>query len=70
MLIDTYSLIKIRFLDFLYLPLSLAMTTQEQYIERLKELVTNEFGRQIMTPEDCMTLSNAVREAVGIAIDK
>ena len=46
------------------------MTTQEQYIERLKELVTNEFGRQIMTPEDCMTLSNAVREAVGIAIDK
>lgn len=45
------------------------MTTQEQYIERLKELTTAEFGRQILTHDDCIALSNAVMESVGIDID-
>lgn len=45
------------------------MTTQEQYIERLKELVTAEFGRKIQTKEDCIALSNAVLESVGIGAD-
>lgn len=45
------------------------MTTQEQYIERLKELVVAEFGRNITTTEDCIALSNAVNENVGIVID-
>lgn len=45
------------------------MTTQEQYIERLKELVISEFGREIKTQEDCIALSNAVLENVGISID-
>ena len=46
------------------------MTTQEQYIERLKELVKTEFGHPIATPEDCIALSNAVLDEVGIAIDQ
>ncbi|MBQ6613628.1 MAG: hypothetical protein IIX19_07915 [Alistipes sp.] len=45
------------------------MTTQEQYIERLKELIIAEFGRPIQTHEDCIALSNAVLENVGISID-
>lgn len=45
------------------------MTTQEQYIERLKELTTAEFGRQILTHDDCIALSNTVMESVGIDID-
>lgn len=45
------------------------MTTQEQYIERLKELVKAEFGRPILTHDDCIALSNAVMESVGIDID-
>jgi hypothetical protein len=45
------------------------MTTQEQYIERLKELVVAEFGRNITATEDCIALSNAVNENVGIVID-
>ena len=45
------------------------MTTQEQYIERLKELVIAEFGRPILTTDDCIALSNAVLESVGISIE-
>ena len=45
------------------------MTTQEQYIERLKELVTAELGRPILTTDDCIALSNAVLESVGISIE-
>lgn len=45
------------------------MTTQEQYTQRLKELVANEFGRSIATTEDCIALSNAVQECVGIIVD-
>lgn len=45
------------------------MTTQEQYIERLKELVIAELGRPILTTEDCIALSNAVLESVGISIE-
>lgn len=45
------------------------MTTQEQYIERLKELVIAEFGRAILTTDDCIALSNAVLESVGISIE-
>ena len=45
------------------------MTTQEQYIERLKQLVVAEFGRNIATAEDCIALSNAVNDNVGIVID-
>lgn len=45
------------------------MTTQEQYIERLKELVVAEFGRNITTTEDCIALSNAVNDNVGIVIE-
>ena len=44
------------------------MTTQEQYIERLKELTTAEFGRQILTHDDCIALSNAVLESVGMKV--
>ncbi len=45
------------------------MTTQEQYIERLKELVVAEFGRNITTTEDCIALSNAVNDNVGIVVE-
>lgn len=45
------------------------MTTQEQYIERLKELVVAEFGHTIQTTEDCIALRNAVLEGVGIDVD-
>jgi hypothetical protein len=45
------------------------MTTQEQYIQRLKELVIATFGRNITTSEDCIALSNAIVENVGISVD-
>lgn len=45
------------------------MTTQEQYIQRLKELVIATFGRNITTSEDCIALSNAITENVGISVD-
>ena len=45
------------------------MTTQEQYIQRLKEMVVVTFGRNITTSEDCIALSNAVQEKVGIGVD-
>lgn len=45
------------------------MTTQEQYIERLKEMVSAEFGRSIASSEDCVALSNAVGESVGVSVD-
>lgn len=45
------------------------MTTQEQYVERLKEMVVVEFGRPIATTEDCVALSDAVLECVGVGVD-
>lgn len=45
------------------------MTTQEQYIKRLKEMVVSEFGRNIASADDCIALSNAVQECVGIGVD-
>lgn len=45
------------------------MTTQEQYIERLRELVEAKFGRTITTMEDCEELSAAVGEATNIRLD-
>lgn len=45
------------------------MTTQEQYIQRLKEMVVATFGRNITTTEDCIALSNAVVESVGVEVD-
>lgn len=45
------------------------MTTQEQYIERLKEMVIAQFGREITTTEDCISLSNALSESVGAGVD-
>ena len=45
------------------------MTTQQQYIERLKDMVAQEFGRSIATPEDCVDLSKAVGEAIDMHLD-
>lgn len=45
------------------------MTTQEQYIERLRELVEAKFGRTISTMEDCEELSATVGEATNIRLD-
>lgn len=45
------------------------MTTQEQYIERLRELVEAKFGRTITTMEDCEELSVAVGEVTNIRLD-
>jgi hypothetical protein len=45
------------------------MTTQEQYIARLKEFVEAKFGQRITTIEDCDALSEAVGEATNIKLD-
>ena len=45
------------------------MTTQEQYIARLREIVQTKFGRRITTMEDCDALSEAVGEATNIKLD-
>ena len=45
------------------------MTTQQQYIERLKDMVAQEFGRSIATPEDCVDLSRAVEETTDMHLD-
>ena len=45
------------------------MTTQQQYIERLKDMVTQKFGRSIDTMEVCALLSEAVREATDMQLD-
>lgn len=45
------------------------MTTQQQYIERLKGMVVAEFGRGIATTEDCVALSKAVAEAIDMHLD-
>ncbi|MBR5132874.1 MAG: hypothetical protein IKV29_02070 [Alistipes sp.] len=45
------------------------MTTQEQYIRRLKQVVTTKFGRTISTSDDCIALANAVAESVGVVVD-
>lgn len=45
------------------------MTTQEQYVARLKEFVEAKFGRNITSLEDCDALSEAVGEATNIKLD-
>lgn len=45
------------------------MTTQQQYIERLKDMVTQKFGRSIDTMEVCALLSEAVSEATDMQLD-
>lgn len=45
------------------------MTTQQQYIERLKDMVAQEFGRSIATAEDCVALSKAVEEVTDMRLD-
>ena len=45
------------------------MTTQQQYIERLKDMVAQEFGRSIATAEDCVALSEAVEEVTDMRLD-
>lgn len=45
------------------------MTTQEQYIARLKEMVESRLGKSITTLEECETLSEAVEDATGIKLD-
>lgn len=45
------------------------MTTQQQYIERLKDMVAQEFGRSIATAEDCVDLSKAIEEATDMHLD-
>lgn len=44
------------------------MTTQQQYIERLKDMVVKEFGRSITTAEDCAALSKAVEETIDMRL--
>lgn len=44
-------------------------TTQEQYINKLKQLVAKRFGRSISSADDCAALAEAVEEAVGVRID-
>lgn len=45
------------------------MTTQQQYIERLKDMVAQKFGRAIATAEDCVDLSCAVEEATDMHLE-
>ena len=45
------------------------MTTQQQYIERLKDMVAQEFGRSFATAEDCVALSKAVEEATDMRLE-
>lgn len=45
------------------------MTTQEQYIERLKEMVVAKYGREIRSAEDCALLAEALREATSHVVD-
>lgn len=45
------------------------MTTQEQYIERLKEIVQAKHGREIRSAEDCALLAEALREATAHGVD-
>ncbi len=44
------------------------MTTQEQYIERLKELVIVKYGRQIASAEECEALVEAVAEKTRVSL--
>lgn len=45
------------------------MTTQEQYIERIKELVANKFGQPITSIDECLALNDAIFEATGTRCD-
>lgn len=45
------------------------MTTQEQYIAKIKQLVVKRFGSNISSADDCVALSDAVEKEVGIRID-
>lgn len=44
------------------------MTTQEQYIERLKELVAVKYGRPITTVEECASLLDDVAEQTHVVL--
>ena len=45
------------------------MTTQEQYIAKIKQLVVEKYGRSISSADDCAALSDAVEKSVGVRID-
>ena len=45
------------------------MTTQERYIERIKQLVVKQYGSNITSADDCAALSEAVEKSVGMRID-
>lgn len=45
------------------------MTTQEQYIAKIKQLVINRYGSNISSADDCAALSDAVERSVGVRID-
>ena len=45
------------------------MTTQQQSIECLKNMVAQKFGRGIATIEDCAMLSQAVEETTNMSLD-
>lgn len=45
------------------------MTTQEQYIERLKEMTSAKFGRAVAMAEDYGALSDAIFDEIGIRVD-
>lgn len=45
------------------------MTTQEQYIERLKEMVTTRYGGGIASAEDCRALCEAVHNETDVELE-
>lgn len=45
------------------------MTTQEQYVERLKEMVVAKYGHAILSSEDCIHLAETVCEATSTNLD-
>ena len=46
------------------------MTTQEQYIERLKKLTEAKYGHAVSTTEECASLGAAICAATGISVDE
>jgi hypothetical protein len=46
------------------------MTTQEQYIGRLKELAEAKYGRTVASAEECALLAAAISEATGMSVDE
>lgn len=45
------------------------MTTQEQYVAKIKQLVIQKYGRNISSADDCASLSDAIEKSVGVRID-